>query len=91
MIYELTRQGVAIPYDDIANRLDPGSSGNALIQALNKQRDQLLAEGHLIPPTAQRDDPLAGIIRGYVRDFNQKCPFVSRVVYWVERMPNNPW
>lgn len=68
--YECARHKVNIPWDAIAHRLHPGSSGTAVMQHLNRLRKELIAEGHLVPPMPIR--PAAGEtsdqeIRGYVR------------------------
>jgi hypothetical protein len=64
MYYELVRHGKAIPFDCIANRLNPGSRGMAVEHFLGRTRERLVAEGHLVPPpvTFFEHD-----IRGFVR------------------------
>ncbi len=60
-----------IPWDAIAHRFHPGSSGSALVQHLNRLRSTLIAEGHLVPPLAQKPGVRSQIdptIRGYIRD-----------------------
>lgn len=69
--YECTRHKVNLPWDAIAHRLHPGSSGAAVNQHLNRLRRELVAEGHLVPPMPTR--PAAGEtsdpeIRGYIRE-----------------------
>lgn len=67
--YECARHKANIPWDTVAHRLHPGSSGAAVQQYLNRLRRELIAEGHLVPPpptrpVAEAHDPS---IRGYVR------------------------
>lgn len=65
MQYELVQAGVEIPYDRIAHRLRPGSSGSAISQFLGRTRERLVAEGHLVPPVP--GSIFRREIRGYVR------------------------
>lgn len=68
--YECTRHKVAIPWDTIAHRLHPGSSGAAVVQHINRLRKELISEGHLVPPVAQKPGAAVSIdptIRGYIR------------------------
>lgn len=68
--YECSRHKVPLPWDAIAHRLHPGSSGAAVIQHLNRLRRELIAEGHLVPPVASRTGPNDNPdpeIRGFVR------------------------
>jgi hypothetical protein len=89
MIYELHRRGIKIPYDAVAKRLTIFGSGNAFKQALNKRRDVLLAEGHLVPPALQKIDLMTEAnIRGYVRDLTSDNPFQARVLKWKEAYPD---
>ncbi|EHK98895.1 hypothetical protein GLAREA_05581 [Glarea lozoyensis ATCC 20868] len=84
--YECQRQGVQIPWDKVVHRLSPGSSGATAQQHLNKIRDILVGEGHMVPPLigklgapAPPDTP-----RGYVRDLSSDDPHVTRKVLWSE-------
>lgn len=83
--YECHKAGMRIPWDDIVHRLSPGSSGPSAVQMLNKMRDVLITEGHLIPPilgkSATVEDPN---IRGYARDMAKVSPTAIRDVYWNE-------
>lgn len=83
--YELHRRGVDIPWNHAVHRLSPGSSGQSATQHLNKLRDHLIAEGHLVPPlcgkVAVYQDPN---IRGYVRDMNGPNVTTPRKVMWDE-------
>ncbi|KAH6622974.1 hypothetical protein F5144DRAFT_623048 [Chaetomium tenue] len=65
MQYELVQAGVEIPYDRIAHRLRPGSSGSAISQFLGRTRERLVAEGHLVPPVP--GSIFRREVRGYVR------------------------
>ena len=70
--YECTRHGINLPWDLIAHRLNPGSSGGAIVQWLNRLRGTLVAEGHLVPPIGQKPGSKVVVnqeIRGYVRKF----------------------
>ncbi|KAL1884348.1 hypothetical protein VTK73DRAFT_42 [Phialemonium thermophilum] len=70
--YECSRYQVDLPWDSIAHRLHPGSSGGAIIQHLNRLRSQLVAEGHLVPPVPQKPGSTVTVnpsIRGYVRKY----------------------
>lgn len=79
MQYELLRRGGQIPWQEIAHRLHPGSSGASVQQHLNRVRAELIAEGHVVPPQAntkvagaKRVDPA---IRGFVRMFPDSDDF----------------
>ena len=67
--YECTRHKISLPWDTIAHRLHPGSSGAAIQQHFNRLRRELLSEGHLVPPLGSK--PGAGTVdvevRGFVR------------------------
>ncbi|KAM3531789.1 hypothetical protein NHJ13051_000525 [Beauveria bassiana] len=68
--YECTRHKIVLPWDSIAHRLRPGSSGAAVVQHLNRVRKELIREGHLVPPVCQKPSSTSGIdpnIRGFVR------------------------
>lgn len=88
--YECTRHKVNLPWDAIAHRLHPGSSGAAVMQHLNRLRRELIAEGHLVPPVPTR--PAAGEtsdpeIRGYIRqDMNGNDKETTRPVRFDESM-----
>ncbi|RDL33997.1 uncharacterized protein BP5553_08365 [Venustampulla echinocandica] len=83
--YECQRAGLPIPWDKVVKRLTPGSSGTAAVQHLNRLRDVIVSEGHMVPPllgklgTAQ--DPR---IRGYIRDMDEESPIATRIVDWNE-------
>ena len=82
--YECQRMGVQLPWDKIVHRLKPGSSGASAMQHLNKLRDVLVGEGHMVPPligklgaTVPEDTP-----RGYIRDLSSQDPYVTKKVMW---------
>ncbi|KAG6011663.1 hypothetical protein E4U54_007964 [Claviceps lovelessii] len=66
--YECSRHKINMPWDAIAHRLHPGSSGQAVCQHIHRLRRELVAEGHLVPPPLHKSgsfvDPQ---IRGYTR------------------------
>ncbi|TLS23370.1 uncharacterized protein PpBr36_06292 [Pyricularia pennisetigena] len=68
--YECSRHKIELPWDAIAHRLHPGSTGGAVVQHLGRLRSQLIVEGHLVPPPMQKPGSRAQVdpwIRGYVR------------------------
>lgn len=72
MQYECSRFKIELPWDTIAHRLHPGSSGGAIMQHLNRLRSTLVAEGHMVPPICQKPGSRVVVdqnIRGYVRRF----------------------
>lgn len=84
--YECHLANCKIPWDKIAHRLNPGSSGPAIVQFLNKQRDILVAEGHLIPPNMGKSKAVYDqTIRGYVRDMAEEVPTRVRALPWNEK------
>ncbi|OAA43782.1 hypothetical protein NOR_04357 [Metarhizium rileyi] len=87
--YECSRHKLQLPWDAIAHRFHPGSSGAAIIQHINRLRREVLAEGHLVPPLTQRTSttPSDPNVRGYVRQDTQGDDFEStRPVYFSERL-----
>ena len=66
--YECQRAKIELPWNSIAHRLHPGSSGAAITQHLTRLRRELVAEGHLVPPLPQSRGPVDSGIRGYVRE-----------------------
>ena len=84
--YECHRRGLQIPWDHVVHRLSPGSSGPSALQYLNKLRDVLVIEGHMVPPllgkVTVKQDPS---IRGYIRDMNDEIPTTTRTVRWDEK------
>lgn len=73
MEYECSRQGIAVPWDDIAHRFHPGATAAGVQQHFARLRSILAAEGHLIPPKipTKKDKkdraPVDSTIRGYLR------------------------
>lgn len=67
--YECQRARIDLPWNSIAHRLHPGSSGAAIGQHLNRLRRELIAEGHMVPPLPQSrgGGTVDSSIRGYVR------------------------
>ncbi|KAG5926041.1 hypothetical protein E4U42_003704 [Claviceps africana] len=67
--YECSRHKITLPWDAIAHRLHPGSSGQAVCQHIHRLRRELVAEGHLVPPMpSQKSGSLFDPeIRGYTR------------------------
>ncbi|ROW04050.1 hypothetical protein VSDG_00741 [Cytospora chrysosperma] len=53
--YECARNNVDLPWDRIAHRMNPGSSSSAIHHYLWRTRQQLIAEGHLVPPQVGLD------------------------------------
>ncbi|KAK0634759.1 hypothetical protein B0T17DRAFT_649895 [Bombardia bombarda] len=89
ILYECSIRGTSIPWDPIAHRFHPGSTGGALIQYMNRMRGNLIAEGHLVPPVPQKpgssSQPEKN--RGYIRANTDTNDFTTvRPVEWEERM-----
>ncbi|RYP70344.1 hypothetical protein DL771_005551 [Monosporascus sp. 5C6A] len=63
-VYECMCHHIKIPWEQIAHRFHPGMSANALKQRFDRLRKELIAEGHLVPPT---DISHASLYRGLVR------------------------
>lgn len=91
MHYECARHKLNMPWNAIAHRLHPGSSGAALLQHLNRVRRELLIEGHLVPPLAQKPSLAAQNrepnLRGYIRKFpHGSDTATTRPVYFDEKI-----
>lgn len=91
MHYECARHKLNMPWNAIAHRLHPGSSGAALLQHLNRVRRDLLIEGHLVPPLAQKPSLVAQSrepnLRGYIRKFPYgNDTTTTRPVYFDEKI-----
>lgn len=87
--YECSRHKLQLPWDAIAHRFHPGSSGAAIIQHINRLRREVLVEGHLVPPLTQRSTatPNDPNLRGYVRrDTEGDYVETTRPVYFDERL-----
>ncbi|KFA78359.1 hypothetical protein S40288_10984 [Stachybotrys chartarum IBT 40288] len=71
LVYECHRQNIQLPWVDVAHRLRPGSSGEAVTQHMARLRGELLNEGHVVPPKTGKGadgastDPM---VRGYVKE-----------------------
>lgn len=84
--YECQRAKIDLPWNAIAHRLHPGSSGAAVTQYLVRLRRELVAEGHLVPPLPQVKG-LDSSIRGYIReDENGDDKTTTRPVTFAERL-----
>ncbi|KPM37200.1 hypothetical protein AK830_g9345 [Neonectria ditissima] len=87
--YECARHKIELPWNSIAHRLHPGSTGAAVNQHLGRLRRELVAEGHLVPPTLPRPGgaPTSSDIRGYIRkDEDGDDKLATRAVYYNERV-----
>jgi hypothetical protein len=70
--YECNRFKIDLPWENIAHRLHPGTSGGAIVQHLARMRGTLVAEGHLVPPIMQKPGSRVQVdpnVRGYARRF----------------------
>ncbi|RSL44797.1 hypothetical protein CEP53_011070 [Fusarium sp. AF-6] len=65
LVYECNRAKIKLPWDQAAHRLNPGSSGSSIIQWLGRNRNELIAEGHLVPPplSPRADRTVRGVMR----------------------------
>ncbi|KAK7430575.1 hypothetical protein QQZ08_002867 [Neonectria magnoliae] len=87
--YECARYKIELPWNNIAHRLHPGSTGAAVNQHLARLRRELIAEGHLVPPMLPRPGGAAvdHTIRGYVRKDEQgEDKLETRAVRFNERV-----
>ncbi|EPE07443.1 heat shock protein mitochondrial precursor [Ophiostoma piceae UAMH 11346] len=99
MYYELARHQIEVPWDEVAHRLHPGSSGGAINQHLNRVRLDLAGKGHLVPPPIPKTngsgfstDPT---VRGYMREDDEDTGSVKLVPVkynhvWEDRKVNLP-
>lgn len=86
LMYESHRAGIDLPLAEAVHRLSPGSSGQSALQHLARFRDQLIAEGHLVPPLlGKRNVKHDPNIRGYIRDLASNDPYAVRTVTWDEK------
>jgi len=77
--FECQRAGIRLPWADIVRRLNPGSSPEAVLQFLAKERDKLIAEGHFVPPMvgqATSTNSIDPSIRGYLSVSSLQIPSV---------------
>ncbi|CZT11749.1 uncharacterized protein RAG0_15812 [Rhynchosporium agropyri] len=87
--YECHKAGVQIPWDHVVHRLQPGSSGPSALQMMNKLRDVLVTEGHMIPPVlGKRTAPVDPTLRGYKRDLTSDIPTTTKAVRWTDECPD---
>ncbi|KAI1007618.1 hypothetical protein K3495_g613 [Podosphaera aphanis] len=86
--YECFKAKLRIPWDEIVHRLEPGCSGPSAVQMLNKLRDVLITEGHMIPPAMGNGIQPDPDVRGYVRDLESGIPGSTRILRWDENYPN---
>lgn len=65
LVYECNRAKIRLPWDQVAHRLNPGSSGNSITQWLGRNRNDLIAEGHIVPPplSPRADRTVRGVMR----------------------------
>ncbi|KAL2066660.1 hypothetical protein VTL71DRAFT_2732 [Oculimacula yallundae] len=85
--YECHKKGIQIPWDDVVHRLSPGSSGPSATQMLNKLRDVLVTEGHMIPPVLGKSGaPVDPTLRGYIRDMEADIPTTTKAVRWSDNV-----
>ncbi|KAE8440847.1 hypothetical protein EG329_006390 [Mollisiaceae sp. DMI_Dod_QoI] len=87
--FECHKEGYRIPWDRVVHRLNPGSSGPSAVQMLNKLRDVLIGEGHMVPPAlGKRTVKVDPRVRGYVRDMKKDDPRAARILFWTEPYEN---
>jgi hypothetical protein len=85
--YECQRGGIPIPWDRVVHRLSPGSSGQSAIQFAMKLREQLILEGHMVPPPVGRlGQPGPDFTRGYIQSKASRTNWVTRTVTWAEQV-----
>ncbi|KAJ4262658.1 hypothetical protein NW757_000910 [Fusarium falciforme] len=65
LVYECNRAKIRLPWDQVAHRLNPGSSGSSITQWLGRNRNDLIAEGHIVPPplSPRADRTVRGVMR----------------------------
>ncbi|KAK7948820.1 uncharacterized protein PG986_009706 [Apiospora aurea] len=87
MFYECGKAGFDMPWDKIAHRLDPGTSKEALLQAMERLRQTVLAEGHIVPPEVGTKDPWTrGFTRVHPDSFEDIDILYCRPVGWLEKV-----
>ena len=84
--YKSRKEGIELPWANIAHRLNPGSGGGSVKQYLHRLRRTLISEGHIVPPSPMNSKTITppGPPRGLVRDISQTYPYVTRQVSWEE-------
>lgn len=70
--FECARFSIELPWDAIAHRLHPGSSGSAILQHLGRLRNTVFVNGHFVPPdlpkgSSNSQDPSIHMLRGFYR------------------------
>ncbi|EJT72015.1 hypothetical protein GGTG_11263 [Gaeumannomyces tritici R3-111a-1] len=91
IVYETFRHGIDLPWGQIAHRLHPGSTPGAIHQALGRLRNQLIVEGHLVPPQIPKPGQQLGHnpeVRGQIRANEHGDPFKVRNVLYTENIPH---
>lgn len=87
MVYECGKANIELPWDRVAHRLEPGTSKDAILQAVERLRQTCLAEGHMIPPEIGTKDPWT---RGFTRvkpdSFDENYTLHCRPVGWYEEV-----
>lgn len=69
--FELARHQIEVPWEAIAHRFHPGSTGSAIQQHLVRLRMDVASKGHLVPPQIPKSGVIGTCvdptIRGYIR------------------------
>lgn len=87
LFYECGKANIELPWDRVAHRLQPGTSKDAIIQAIDRLRQTCLAEGHMIPPEVDTKDPWTrGFTRVYPDSFVEDDILYCRPVGWYEEV-----
>ncbi|KAK6825807.1 hypothetical protein PG987_013301 [Apiospora arundinis] len=85
MYYECGKMGVEIPWDKIAHRVEPGTTKDAIHQAMERLRQTVLAEGHMVPPEIGiKDNWTRGFTRVYPDSFEDADILYCRPVGWLD-------
>jgi len=85
LVYECHRNDVKLPWDKVMARLAPGSSVDSALQQMNKTREIMITEGHMVPPLkSKRCVPADPDVRGIIRDMSSENPSATRTVNWTE-------
>ncbi|KAK8078021.1 hypothetical protein PG996_004191 [Apiospora saccharicola] len=87
LVYECGKANIELPWDRIAHRLEPGTSKDAILQAIERLRQSCLAEGNLIPPEIGTKDPWTrGFTRVYPDSVDEIDILHCRSVGWYEEV-----
>ncbi|KAK7980010.1 heterokaryon incompatibility protein-domain-containing protein [Apiospora arundinis] len=85
MYYECGKMGVEVPWDKIAHRVEPGTTKDAIHQAMERLRQTVLAEGHMVPPEIGiKDNWTRGFTRVYPDSFEDADILYCRPVGWLD-------